>query len=165
VRHINWHLSKPTSERDTSIYTQRIGSSSSCRLFWWFSKPWTDLFVHFLGKISQANGISVNQQGLYSAKDAIVGCWTWKWSDRNRSWNFGTNTREDFVTIYGSLGTITFSVFEETNKLNEGDLVTDLFIPHPENVQFYHVQNIRDHLAGKTHLPMVLRQVIPLSYG
>jgi hypothetical protein len=40
-------------------------------------------------------------------------------------------------------------VFEETNKLNEGDLVTDLFIPHPENVQFYHVQNIRDHLAGK----------------
>jgi hypothetical protein len=55
-------------------------------------------------------------------------------------------------------------VFEETNKLNEGDLVTDLFIPHPENVQFYHVQNIRDHLAGKvTHLQMVLRQVIPLG--
>jgi hypothetical protein len=42
-------------------------------------------------------------------------------------------------------------VFEETNiKLNEGDLVTDLFMP-PENVQFYHVQNIRDHLAGVTH--------------
>jgi hypothetical protein len=96
----------------------------------------------------------VNQQGLYSAKDAIVGCWIHENGVTGTgSWNFGTNTREDFVTIYGSLER-SFSVFEETNiKLNEGDLVTDLFIPHPENVQFYHVQNIRDHLAGKVTHP------------
>jgi hypothetical protein len=53
----------------------------------------------------------VNQQGLYSAKDAIVGCWIHENGVTGTgSWNFGTNTREDFVTIYGSLGTIIFGV-------------------------------------------------------
>lgn len=157
VRHINWHLSKPTSERDTSsVYNWRTDIRvAPAGYFDDLASHGLDLFVHFLGLVKQANGISLNQQGLYTAKDAIVGSWVHESGVTGTgSWNFGTNTREDFVTIYGSLGTITFSVFEETSiKLHEGDVVTDLFIPHPENVQFYHVQNIRDHLAGKVTHP------------
>ncbi|MFT5252712.1 MAG: 1,5-anhydro-D-fructose reductase (1,5-anhydro-D-mannitol-forming) [Flavobacteriales bacterium] len=157
VRHINWHLSKPTSERDSSsAYNWRTDIRvAPAGYFDDLASHGLDLFVHFLGHVKQANGISSNQQGLYTAKDAIVGCWIHENGVTGTgSWNFGTSTREDLVTIYGSLGTITFSVFEETNIiLRIGDTVTELFIPHPENVQFYHVQNIRDHLAGKVTHP------------
>ena len=34
-----------------------------------------DLFIYLLGEIKKVSGISINQQGLYNAKDAISDCW------------------------------------------------------------------------------------------
>jgi hypothetical protein len=71
-------LSKPTSERDTSsVYNWRTDVQVAAGYFDDLASHGLDLFVHFW-KDMQANGISVNQQGLYSAKDAIVGCWRTK---------------------------------------------------------------------------------------
>jgi len=61
------------------------------------------------------------------------------------SWNFGCSFREDKVEIYGNKGKIVFSVFDE----NPIQLITEneriiLDIEHPENVQYYHIKNMRD---------------------
>ena len=49
-----------------------------------------DLFIYLLGKIQKASGISLNQQGLYAAKDAISACWLHQGGVTGVGvWNFG----------------------------------------------------------------------------
>ena len=62
--------------------------------------------------------------------------------------------REDIVEIFGSTGKITFSVFndEPLQLLSEKGKI-ELFIENPENIQLYHVENMRNHLLGKTIHP------------
>lgn len=59
--------------------------------------------------------------------------------------------RRDSVEIFGNKGKITFSVFDNDPilLLNEKEK-TELFIENPENIQLYHVENIRNHLLGET---------------
>lgn len=157
VRHIHWHLTKVPSEVDLSgAYNWRTDSAiATGGYFDDLASHGLDLFIHFFGDIQQVNGISLNQQGLYSAKDAAAASWLHSNGVTGTgSWNFGTYKREDEVSIYGSKGTIKFAVFEEvplTLATEAG--AEELVIPHPENIQLYHVHNMRDHLLGKAVHP------------
>ena len=156
IRHLNWYLSKTTSPTDLSDdYNWRTDAQiAQGGYFDDLASHGIDLFEHLLGDIQQASGHSINQQGLYTAKDAIVASWVHQSGVTGTgSWNFGTATREDEVQIIGSKGKIEFSVFEEKPILLTNQKgTTEQFINHPEHVQFYHVQNIREHLNGnKTH--------------
>nr|WP_321297608.1 hypothetical protein [Marinifilum fragile] len=108
-----------------------------------------------LGDIENASGIATNQQELYPAKDAIAACWIHQNGITGTgSWNFGCNTREDKVEIYGSKGKMTFSVFDELPiQLENENGIREEFIENPENIQLYHVQNMREHLLGKLNHP------------
>ena len=114
-----------------------------------------DLFIHLLGDIKEVSGYSLNQQGLYSSKDAITACWLHESGiTGNGNWNFGSDNREDSVEIAGSKGKITFSIFENDPIIlsnEEGEL--ELFIEHPENVQLHHVERIREQLLGNSEHP------------
>jgi predicted dehydrogenase len=114
-----------------------------------------DLFTFLLGDIKKVSGYSLNQQGLYSAKDAISACWLHKSGvTGNGNWNFGSHKREDFVEITGSKGKITFSIFEnDPIVLSNEELETSLFIEHPENIQLHHVERIREQLLGNREHP------------
>lgn len=157
IRHIRWHLSKPTSEQDKSgTYNWRTDSEiATGGYFDDLASHGLDLFIHLLGNIKEVSGISLNQQGLYSSKDTVTACWAHETGVTGTgSWNFGCYEREDKVEIYGSKGKITFSVFENvplvlTNE--EGE--TALNIEHPENIQLYHVQQMREHLLGNSIHP------------
>lgn len=157
IRHIRWHLSKPTSEQDKSgTYNWRTDSEiATGGYFDDLASHGLDLFIHLLGNIKEVSGISHNQQGLYSSKDTVTACWAHETGVTGTgSWNFGCYEREDKVEIYGSKGKITFSVFENvplvlTNE--EGE--TALNIEHPENIQLYHVQQMREHLLGNSIHP------------
>nr|WP_315165972.1 hypothetical protein [uncultured Flavobacterium sp.] len=62
--------------------------------------------------------------------------------------------REDKVEIYGSKGKITFSVFENDPLILTNDIEQKILnIEHPENIQLYHAQLIREHLLGNTTHP------------
>ena len=156
IRHINWHLSKPASELDLSgNYNWRTDAKVAIAgYFDDLASHGLDLFNYLLGDIKEVSGISVNQQGLYTANDASVACWLHENGITGTgSWNFGCNKREDNVIIYGSQGTISFSIFDETPILlsNENGK-TELVIEHPENVQLYHVQQMKEHLFNQgTH--------------
>lgn len=152
IRHINWHLSKPASEQDLSgLYNWRTDVEvAKGGYFDDLASHGLDLFNYLLGDIKEVSGISLNQQNLYSAKDALVACWLHKSGITGTgSWNFGTATREDKVIIYGSQGTIQFSIFDEDPIVltNENGIITET-IEHPENVQLNHVGAMKEQLFG-----------------
>jgi predicted dehydrogenase len=157
VRHIRWHLSKPTTKQDLSdSYNWRTDAKiATAGYFDDLASHGLDLFVFLLGNIKEASGMSLNQQDLYSAKDAVTASWLHESGiTGSGSWNFGSYMREDIVEIYGSTGKITFSVFENVPLLltnNEGE--TKLIIEHPENIQLHHVQQMHKSLTSNSKHP------------
>jgi 1,5-anhydro-D-fructose reductase (1,5-anhydro-D-mannitol-forming) len=157
VRHIRWHLSKPATPQDLSAnYNWRTDAEiATGGYFDDLASHGLDLFIYLLGNIKEVSGISLNQQGLYSAKDAATASWLHESGITGTgSWNFGCYEREDTVEIFGSKGKIAFSVFnDEPIILSNEQGKTELFIAHPENIQLYHVQQIREHLLGNSKHP------------
>ena len=154
VRHIRWHLSKPVTPQDLSgSYNWRTDVViATAGYFDDLASHGLDLFIHLLGDIKEVKGISLNQQGLYSAKDAVAACWLHESGiTGSGSWNFGCSMREDSVEIFGSKGKIIFSVFNnESIVLSNDEGKTELFIENPENIQLYHVAQIREQLLGNS---------------
>jgi len=157
VRHIRWLLCKPASDFDKSVqYNWRTDAGiAPGGYFDDLASHGLDLFVYLLGDIETANGFAINQMGLYSAKDAIVGNWIHKSGvTGNGSWNFGSFQREDKVEIFGSKGKISFSVFnEEPVFLVNTSGEEKLDIPNPKHIQEFHVKNIKSHLLGEKPHP------------
>ncbi len=157
VRSIRWNLTKPASEQDLSQeYNWRTDTKvAPGGYFDDLACHGLDLFCFLLGNIKEVSGFSLNQQGLYSAKDAVTACWLHELGiTGNGNWNFGSQKREDFVEIAGSEGKITFSIFENDPIIlsnEEGE--AELFIEHPENVQLHHVERIREHLLDNRKHP------------
>jgi 1,5-anhydro-D-fructose reductase (1,5-anhydro-D-mannitol-forming) len=77
VRHIRWHLSKPTTEQDLSgnYYWRTDSKITTAEYFDDLASHGLDLIVFLLGNIKEVSGMSLNQQGLYSAKDAVSATW------------------------------------------------------------------------------------------
>jgi len=156
VRHIRWFLGKPPNAIDLSgEYNWRTDAKvAPAGYFDDLASHGLDLFAFLLGDFENASGVALNQQELYTAKDAITGHWLHKNGiTGSGTWNFGTQQREDSVEIYGSEGKISFSVFEDTDvvlKNEEGE--KRLFIEHPKHVQQFHVENLKaDLLEGQGH--------------
>lgn len=156
VRHISWFLSKPASDTDLSkVYNWRTDAQiAPGGYFDDLASHGLDFFAFLFGSFVEVKGISSNQQNLYSSKDAMTASWLHDSGvTGSGSWNFGTHLREDVVSIYGSEGKITFSVFENVPfVLQTKKEEISSHIEHPENIQLFHVQNMRDDLFGKgTH--------------
>jgi predicted dehydrogenase len=156
IRHISWQLSKPPSALDLSgNYNWRTDSKvAKGGYFDDLASHGLDLFVHLLGQMKAVSGFSSNQQGLYSAKDAITASWIHESGVTGTgNWNFGCETHQDKVEIFGRNGKIEFSIFDEKLLFLENKKgKIEILIEHPENVQLFHVENIREHLLGnKTH--------------
>lgn len=157
IRHVSWHLHKRVNALDLSEdYNWRTDSKiASAGYFDDVGSHGLDLLNFLLGDIVDAVGVSLNQQNLYSAKDAISASWMHpNGVTGSGSWNFGSFKREDIVTIYGSKGKIQFSALDENPiELESENENLSLFIENPENIQLFHVQNMREHLKGMISHP------------
>lgn len=157
VRHVSWYLSKKPSQTDLekSENWRTDASIAPGGYFDDLASHGLNLFTHYFGEVIQVNGISSNQQDYYTAKDAVVANWLHDSGvTGSGTWNFGSFERDDRVEIIGSKGKIEFAVFEEvpivlTNEKGRNTLV----IEHPENIQLFHVQNMREHLSGNAIHP------------
>ena len=152
IRHINWHLSQPPNALDLfGEYNWRTDPMvAPGGYFDDLASHGLDLFIYLLGEIQKVSGISLNQQGLYAAKDAISACWLHKGGVTGAGvWNFGIEPM-DRVEIFGSIGKIQFSVFEENPLIlyKDGKMI-EFFIEHPKHVQLPHVENMKKHLLEK----------------
>lgn len=150
VRHICWHLSKPPSEIDLSgTYNWRTNDLvAPGGYFDDLASHGIDLFAFLLGDIKEVSGVSLNQQNLYKAKDAITACWLHEMGVTGvGNWNFGSYHSEESVTIYGSKGKIQFSVFEEVPLILDSESKqTELVIEHPKHIQTHHLKDMKKHL-------------------
>ncbi len=150
VRHINLQLSKAASAKDLSgEHNWRTDPKvAPGGYFDDLASHGIDLFTFLLGDITSAHGISLNQQGLYGAKDAFTACWLHEGGITGAGfWNFGCDRTEDRVEILGSKGRIEFSLFEENPVvLLRGKERREVFIDHPKHVQMPHVENMKREL-------------------
>ncbi|MFL1013530.1 Gfo/Idh/MocA family protein [Flavisericum labens] len=150
VRHISSHLTKPASVTDLSKeYNWRTDvNTAPAGYFDDLASHSLDLFAFFLGDFKDAKGFSLNQQRLYSAKDAVTASWLHESGITGSGiWNFGCNDHLDQTIIYGSKGTIEFSVFHENPIILISDSKNEkLFIENPKHIQKYHVEKMRDDL-------------------
>jgi predicted dehydrogenase len=150
VRTIHWQFSKPANAIDLSkTYNWRTDATIAYGgYFDDLASHGLDLFCHFFGEVQKAQGFSCNQQNLYTAKDAVVGSWLYaNGMTGTGNWNFGASKHEDFVTISGSDGTITFSIFHENPiVLKSKTEELSLLIENPKHVQQFHVENLKKHL-------------------
>ncbi|MHA3786879.1 Gfo/Idh/MocA family protein [Flavobacterium hauense] len=157
VRHVNWHLSRTPSPVDVSgDFNWRTDAAIAKSGYYEdLASHGLDLFAYLLGDIKEVSGVSVNQQDLYSANDAVVGSWLHETGVTGTgTWNFGSFEKDDSVTIIGSKGKIGFVVFDDAPiVLTTAEGRVELEIAHPENIQLYHVMNMREHLRGNTQHP------------
>ncbi len=156
VRHIRWHKSRSASPLDLSgEYNWRTDAKiAKGGYFDDLASHGLDLFTFLLGDIKDASGFGVNQQGLYSAYDAVAGSWLHKNGVTGEgSWIFGVKERQDKVEIFGSKGEIRFSILGEFPvELISESKKEALFIEHPKHLHQYHVANMKAHLyGGATH--------------
>lgn len=156
VRHINWILTKPASAMDLGgEYNWRTDAKiAPGGYFDDLASHGLDLFAYLLGNFEKAAGISTNQQGLYTAKDAITSSWVHENGiTGSATWNFGSFKREDQAAIFGSKGKISFSIFSENDIILENENgIKSLFIDNPKHVQQYHVENLKaDLIDGIPH--------------
>lgn len=156
IRQVNWQLTKtpdPVLDQQGVINWRTDKNTAPGGYFDDLASHGLNLFEHLLGDITTVKGISINQQGNYTAKDAINATWI-----HNNgvlgvgSWNFGSWKQEDNVEIIGSKGSISFAMFEEDPlKLETLEGVKEIFIDNPENVQLYHTQNMQKHLLNDNY--------------
>jgi predicted dehydrogenase len=157
IRHVSWHLSKSANPLDLSgKYNWRTDKNiAKGGYFDDLASHGLDLISYLLGDFKQVQGLATNQQGLYSAYDAV----TANWLHENGitgvgSWNFGASARQDNITIYGSAGELRFSVFDEQPLiLTQGNKREEFIINNPENIQLHHVNNIRERLVNGIQHP------------
>ena len=150
---VHWTLHKPPSQIDLS---QELNWRTDSRVapggyFDDLASHGLDLFTYLMGQITEAKGISSNQQKLYSARDRVTATWIHKSGVAGSGdWNFGTDYHKDEVIITGSKGAVLFSIFDNAPlilKHNEGEI--ELEIEHPKPIQLHHVNAMRDHMLYK----------------
>ncbi|MEI6865390.1 Gfo/Idh/MocA family oxidoreductase [Flavicella sp.] len=156
VRYVNYVYTRTASLQDTSMdyYWRTDKKIAYGGYFDDLASHALDLFVFLLGDVTEANGISKNQQGLYTAMDAVVGNWVHgSGVTGSGSWNFGADIQQDKVEIMGSNGIIRFAVFnDEPIVLEKKGERESLFIENPDPIQLHHVENIEKQLLeGVSH--------------
>jgi predicted dehydrogenase len=153
VRHINWTPHQRPKQVDLSgDYNWRTDPQvAPGGYFEDLASHGLDLFTHLLGDMQTVHGVSLNQQGLYGAKDAVAASWLHESGTTGTGcWNFGCDRNEDRVAVYGSKGKIGFSLFMEAPVSLESDARNEeLMIEHPATVQLPHVQNMARQLLGE----------------
>ncbi|WP_149303946.1 Gfo/Idh/MocA family protein [Pareuzebyella sediminis] len=168
IRHIRWFLGKPPNDIDSSgNYNWRTDAKvAPGGYFDDLASHGLDLFAYLLGNFEKVDGISLNQQGLYSAKDAFTASWLHSGGITGTgTWNFGCHHQEDKVEIFGSEGKIEFSIFEDLEvTLKNGSGEQNLFIAHPKHVQEFHVESLKKHLLDNEEHPSTGKTALHTSW-
>ena len=112
-----------------------------------------DLLQEMFGCILHAEGYATNRRGLYKAEDTVSACFMFETGiPGSGSWCFVSDesSKEDNIEIFGSKGTIKFSVFTfDPIELRNEEGVKSFSVPNPTYVQLPLIRNIVEHLQHK----------------
>ncbi len=157
VRHVDWQYFRTPSELDLSgKYNWRTDSKiAPGGYFDDLASHGLNVMTFLLGDVADAKGFATNQQGLYSAYDAITANLFFESGVTGTgAWNFACSERQDKVEISGSQGSISFGIFTEIPaKLvnTSGTQVCEM--PKPTPIQGPLVRAMAKHIAGESAHP------------
>lgn len=114
-----------------------------------------DLLQDMFGCILYAEGYAANRGGLYKAEDTVSACFKFENGiPGSGSWCFVSDesSKEDRIEIFGSKGSLRFSVFtfEPIVFKGEGE-IKEYNVPNPPYVQLPLIRNIVEHLQHKAN--------------
>lgn len=114
-----------------------------------------DLMYYFLGDINKANGVAVNQSGLYNADDMVAGNILFtSGSVFNGTWCFSAPEEKDVCEIIGTKGKIVFSFFEMKKfALIVNNETTEFVIDTPVHVQQPMIEKVVEYFLDKEDNP------------
>ncbi len=114
-----------------------------------------DFLDYALGPIGRAQGLAVNQAGLYAAEDQVAATFEFENGVLGTgSWCFTTFRNLDRTEIIGSSGLVAFSSFDETPiELVTEAGKTEYPLANPPHVQQPLIQSIVDALNGRGTCP------------
>lgn len=157
IRHLSWHYSRPPSARDLAdVENWRTDSKiAPGGYFDDIACHGLDVFCFLLGDVQTANGLAVNQQGLYTAFDSISASLLFEsGASASCAWNFASALRQDQVIIAGSKGWLEFSIFsDKPAKLHVNGHMRAIEMPKPSPIQLDYVAAMRKHLDGEQQHP------------
>lgn len=112
-----------------------------------------DLLQYMFGDIIEAEGYCDNMAGLYLVEDTFNACYRFhSGMQGSGSWCFVSHesARKDTITIVGTKGTITFSVFDyKPIELYTEAGIQSFDVKNPKYVQLPLIKQIVEHLQGK----------------
>lgn len=125
-------------------------------LFYDLAPHQLDLLIHFLGKPTSSIGLAVNQAGLYTAEDLVVGVAQLPNQVLfNGTWCFTTpeGKEEDLFEIQGSTGSLRFAVFGHALTIERNGIIeTEKFDP-PQHIQQPMIEKIVQYFLGNAGNP------------
>lgn len=125
-------------------------------LFYDLAPHQLDLLIHFLGKPTNSIGIAVNQAGLYTAEDLVVGVAQLPNQVLfNGTWCFTTpaGKEEDLFEIQGTTGSLRFAVFGHALTIERNGIIeTEKFDP-PQHIQQPMIEKIVQYFLGNADNP------------
>ncbi|MGO4891978.1 Gfo/Idh/MocA family protein [Flavobacterium sp. W21_SRS_FM6] len=157
VRHIDWQYIRPPSATDLSQKSNWRTQKEVAKAGYFedIASHGLDMMCFLLGNIKQAQGVASNQQGLYTAYDAVAASMLFENGVTGTGhWNFAASSTADKVLIIGERGQISFSIFEDSPAvLTSADKCISQAMPKPSPIQGDFVQAMADHLSGKSVHP------------
>ena len=113
-----------------------------------------DILQDMFGCILEAEGVSSNRGGLYSAEDSVSACFKFQNGlPGSGSWCFVAHesAKEDRIEIIGDKGMICFSVFSFAPiALHTARGREEFTFENPENIQYPLIKAVVEHLQNKT---------------
>jgi len=168
IRVVNWQLYKPPNHLDLARKNnwRTQPEISGGGYFVDLACHGINLFQWLVGDITAASGLTLNQQGLYPAEDAVTAQWIFaNGALGSGCWNFAAYHREDKVSIIGEKGEIKFSVFmQEPIVLSAEKKNETLLIDHPKHIQYDHVANMSSHLLQQAIHPSLAADAAQTSW-
>jgi len=151
------HLSPPAGGESASLPGWRVSPEvAGGGYFVDLGSHTLDLLDFLLGPVERADGSAANRAGLYPAEDLVTARLTFASGVQGVGvWSFAAAEHREQVEIFGTRGTLRFSVFADVpvTLARDGHEEVLPFVPHPPHVQQPLIQTVVDALAGRGACP------------
>lgn len=147
---------KPTKADLSGEYHWRIDPEiAGCGYFCDLGSHMIDLMQFFFGPITDVNGFTDNQAGLYKVEDVVSAAFRFgNGVQGSGTWCFTAGEDLDQTEIVGSQGKISYATFGNSPFIvHAKERRKEYMIPHPEHIQQALIQTIVDELTGTGKCP------------
>ncbi len=161
VRCVHVNMCKPSSQDEInpeSLPWRVLPVVSGGGYFMDLGSHTFDLLDFYFGPVREVRGFSSNQGGYYPAEDIVTGSWVFESGVHGTgTWCFTAGESLDQVTVFGSRGSIRFSVFEfepirvTVPRSDGSEIITrEVTYSIPEHAQQPLIQTVVRELLGET---------------